>query len=185
MQVASCQLSTFDLCVCSLALALPQSGGRDYDLGQRQRWESISGTVTVHQCIISCINVCILHSTHCEMHGRRRASRQDTTLWMQGKGFRLTAGLTALDELLMLAPHRADEYDEAHPAVPSNRALHHLTKLTCLQLQVSSSLAKYHSRRCIGCVARALPPQRHLQLPSLNMLVQKHCRFECATGCRG
>lgn len=56
---------------------------------------------------------------------------------MRGKGAWLTAGLTALDELLMLAPHRADEYDEAHPAVPSNRALHHLTKLTRLQLQAS------------------------------------------------
>ena len=38
----------------------------------------------------------------------------------------------------MLAPHRADDYDEAHPAVPSNGALHHLTKLTRLQLQASS-----------------------------------------------
>ena len=54
MQMASCQLCTFDFCMCSLALALPQSGGRDYDLGEHQRWESISGTAAVHQCIVSC-----------------------------------------------------------------------------------------------------------------------------------
>ena len=64
---------------------------------------------------------------------------------LRRKGAWSTAGLTALDELLMLAPHRADDYDEAHPAVPSNRALHHLTKLTRLQLQVKQLLAKHRS----------------------------------------
>ena len=62
-RAASCV--RFDFCMCSLALALPQSGGRDYDLGEHQRWESISGTVTVHQCIISCANVCSKHTARC------------------------------------------------------------------------------------------------------------------------
>jgi hypothetical protein len=47
-----------------------------------------------------------------------------------------TAGLTALEELVMFPPIDPRHFNEGFPTVPSDAALNQLTKLTCLGLQV-------------------------------------------------
>jgi hypothetical protein len=101
-------------------------------VGEHQRYRNCAPMY--HQlCKTSAI--CSKHTARCMEAWRFEAG---SDIVNASTGTRWTAGLTALDELVMLGPHRADDYDEAHPAVPSNSALQNLTKLTRLQLQVSS-----------------------------------------------
>lgn len=75
------------------------------------------------------------------------------------RGTHCIAGLTALEKLVLVAPNDGMESDEAQgmPLALSDAALGCLTKLTCLQLQVSSNCqyfitASYH----ISCCMRLL-----------------------------
>jgi hypothetical protein len=51
---------------------------------------------------------------------------------------RCSAGLTALDKLVLVAPKDDPNMENSIPIAPSSAALGCMTKLTCLQLQVSS-----------------------------------------------